>query len=90
LHLGAGGLEFARPHCQHIPAVEPDPPRGGLDQPQQQATGRGFAAAAFTHQPEHLARLDGERDTVDCFDIGNFSLKQPAADGEILDEVCDL
>ena len=90
LHLGAGGLELARPHREHIPAVELDLPPRGLDQPQQQATGRGFAAAAFAHQPEHLAPLDGERDAVDRLDLSDLTLEEPTVDREILDEVGDF
>src|SRR5438128_3085995 len=90
LHLSTGGLELAGPHRQDIPAVEPDPPPGRLDQPQQQATGCRLATAALAHEPEHFARRDVERDAVYRLDIGDLALEAPAMDRAILGEDGDV
>src|SRR5229473_2372535 len=64
LHPPPQGAELAWPKRQHVLAVERDAAGVGLDQAEDHAPHRGLAAARFTHEPEGLARPDGERYAV--------------------------
>src|SRR6266852_1439004 len=64
LHPPPQSAELAWPKRQHVLAVERDAAGVGLDQAEDHAPHRGLAAARFTHEPEGLARPDGERYAV--------------------------
>ena len=60
-----------------------------LDQADDQARGRGFAAAGFADEADHLALVDGDRNIVDRAHDA-LGAEQPAADIEMLDQVLHL
>ena len=88
----------ARPHRPHflgserreVAPFDSDAAIGGLDQPQQQPSERGFAAAGFADQSQRLAALHRERYAVDGADApGRPREGEPAAIGEGLAELGD-
>src|SRR6188472_2570264 len=80
--------------ASELPALEDDPSRCGLDQPQHRLRRRGLAAAGLAHEREQLAALERERDTVDrAHHLLRPACKrpaQPAGDRVVDDEIFDL
>ena len=70
-------------------AVEQDFPVIRLDQSDDQARGRGLAAAGFADNADHLALVDRERDVVDR-PHDALRAEKPAAQAEMLDEILHL
>ncbi len=56
---------------------------GRLDQAQQQAPGRGLAAAAFADQAEGFAPADHETDVVDRLEDERVARRIAALDGKV-------
>ena len=66
-----------------VDAVVEDLSGGGLDEAEDRAAGRGFAAAGFADEAERLAAVDVEADVVDGADVVDRAGEDAAADGEI-------
>ena len=72
------------------PSID-DRAAGRLEQPRDQARGRGLAAARLADEAERLALVDVERDAVDGLHGADLLLEDdPLADREVLDEVAHL
>src|SRR3982074_1617100 len=65
LHFAAEVAEVARAELGYVGAVVEHLSGGGLDESENRAAGRGFAAAAFADEAEGLATVDVEADVVD-------------------------
>src|SRR4029079_12654382 len=75
----------------YLLALEPDRPRGRLDQPQDRPAERRLAAAGLADEAEGLTGADLERDAIDGLDGADLAVDEDAAlDREVLDEVGDL
>jgi hypothetical protein len=90
LHPPSIRLERGALDRRDVRSIELDPARRGVEEPQDHPPDRGLAAARLAHQAEGLAAADLEADPVDRLDRPDLTLQDPAADREMLDEVCDL
>ena len=70
-------------------AVDQHGARRRLEQSEDQARQRGFAAAGFADNAEHAAGRDAERDVVDR-DHALFRRQQPGVHAEFAPQVLDL
>src|SRR5690606_1656781 len=70
--------------------VEADRPARRRQQVEQQAPGRGLAAARLPHQAEGLAPVDVQADAGDGGHVADRPGEHAAPDGEVLDEVLGL
>jgi hypothetical protein len=82
LDLTAVGAQLRRRQGEQVHAVEPDPPRLGIDQAQQRAADRGLAAPRLAHQGQGAPRRDLEVDAVDRTHVALRPLQHPGADGK--------
>src|SRR5262245_26184599 len=73
----------------NVLALENDAAGGRIDQAQDQAPDRGFAASGLADEAQRLPSLQRERDAVDGLDLGNRALQQAATHREVLFEVAD-
>jgi hypothetical protein len=89
LHPPSIRLERGTLDRRDIGAVELDPARGRVEEPQDHPPDRGLAAARLAHEAEGLAAADLEADPVDRLDRPDLTLQDPAADREVLDEIRD-
>ena len=64
------GRELRLRHRGDILAAEQDLPRGGIDQPAEQAHQRGLAAAEFADQADAFSGPDGQIDIIDRVQLG--------------------
>src|SRR5436190_21290278 len=72
-----------------IYAVQPDRPRGRLEQSHDAVRQRRLAAARFADDPEHLTRSERERHVLDRVHDG-AAAEEARPDREVLDEPFDL
>src|SRR5690606_4476033 len=84
------GGEPLAPHAADLLAVEADGAARRPDQVEQQAAGRGLAAAGLPHQPEGLAPVDVQADPGDGGDVADRPGEHAAPDREVLDQVLGL
>ena len=71
----------------NILAVEPDAAARRLDQPQDAARHRGFAAAGLADQPERFADAEREADAIDGMHGADLAAQNAAAHRIVFDEV---
>jgi len=92
LHEAAQGSQLASPQGHDIRPAERDPSRIRLDQPQDCAPHRRFAAPRLAHEAQGLSRRDRERHAVHGMHgpAGAPQPEQRPLAGEALDEAFDL
>ena len=71
-------------------AVQDHLPAGDVEQAQDAAADRRFAASGFADQRQRLALVDGEGHAVDGIDRGRIRAEQARAHREVLLEIVDL
>ena len=81
LHVAPRRPQLRAAERGDVAAVELDPPRGQLGEPQQRAPQRRLAAARLADEAERLARLHLERDAVDCAHGGDVAPHHAVAAG---------
>ena len=69
LHAAPGRTQPSGRESSNVSPRDEDRSRGGLHHPQDRLRRRGLAASRFTHQGDHLATTDGQRDAVDRGDV---------------------
>src|SRR5438552_18731999 len=67
-----------------------DGPRGGVDESEDQATGRGLAAARLPHQAEGLTAVEVEGHPAHRVNFVDDAPEQPGAHREVLDQTTDV
>ena len=95
LHIGADLLELFRLQLldmdlPQLRIIKDNLARSGFEQPDDAATRRALAAAAFAYQPERFALFNIEVDTVDGFDITDHTPQEAAVDREVLFQAAHL
>ena len=79
LHPSANGPELGVGHGRDVDPVEHDSSRRRLVEPQDRPTERRLATPGLPHEPERLAPLDRQRDTVDRLDVADVAIEQDPA-----------
>src|SRR5215211_6900732 len=79
LHPASERPELLLVELRDVLAVEDDPPGRRRVQPQDRAADGGLAAAGLADEPERLAAVDGQRDTVDSLDVSDVPVEHEAA-----------
>ncbi len=87
LHLAAHQAQLLALQLHQISSVEHDFARGRPIELENGLAGGRFAAAAFAHQPQGLAALDGEANVVDSLHMPHHALEDAAPNREILFQV---
>jgi hypothetical protein len=78
-------------HREDVLALEQRLPGGRLLEPHQELRQGGLPAARLTHEPERLATVQVERDTVDGLHVAHRLLEDDTfGEGEVLDQVAHL
>src|ERR1019366_8571240 len=91
LHFAVKSLQLGTLAIGHVRPFEQDRPRGWIEQPDQQTRRRALAAAGLPDDPDGLATLDVERDSIDRLDRPHSALKDdPPGDRKMLRQVTDL
>src|SRR5437773_1235223 len=83
-------MRLGRREGDEIAVLEADVPRTGLEQSQDEPAGGRLAAARLAHEPERLARLQGEADVVHGLNHAPPPSEPRPADVEPLDESLHL
>ena len=89
LHSLAVFLEPFPVVLQDVGAGQVNRPGGGLEQSQDQSSGRRLSAAAFSHQTQRLSLHDGQVDAVHGADDRRPALEELPARLEVLDQIAD-
>ena len=90
LDAAAHAAQTRRVEAQHVVAVEADAAAVRLDEADDRAAGRRFAAAGFADERQRLALEEIEGDILDRMDRAGLAAEQAAADVETGDEVLHL
>ena len=90
LHVAPRLAQIGRAEPANVPAVEPDVPRGRLDEAQDRASAGRLAAAGLPDERQRLAPEQREADVLDRVDVGHRATQQAAADGKTRREVAHL
>ena len=89
LHLAPVGPHLLLAQGGYLGAAQPDLSGGGLLQPQNGFTHRGFAAARFAHQTQGFTGLDVKGHAVHRPHMACHALQQAAAYRKVLFEAGD-
>src|SRR5439155_1181021 len=89
LDLPAHAAQRPRIEREEVHVVEEHFTGGGLEQPQNQATGRRLAAPGLADQTECLARHNVERHAIDGAYGAGLTPEDAALDGKVLDEAAN-